>query len=246
MVVWHHLFGQQSPLVEKRSSHTSLFALGQEGRFSEEHLQSRNYPCAYLGRGNYIVYLTAKCRFVGRSILLAPLALKHLAACAEVCRTDAVVPNSSSTSFFPKLNGRTSATSGIIGFDLPTEVMQEIACRAGATTTYFWGSADDTSSTYLKNASYNVGYYAPNAWGLYDMVGNMWNGVRDDGSLGNLANAKDAFTPAYDSSETNWRVKGASRGGSYTSATRRASHRQVYPNSGNSSYVGFRVAIVME
>ena len=160
--------------------------------------------------------------------------------------TDAVVPNSSSTRFFPKLNGRTSATSGMIGFDLPTEVMQEIACRAGATNTYFWGDADDTSSKYLRNASYNVGDCDPNAWGLYDMVGNMWNGVRDDDSLENLANAADAFTPAYDSSATNWRVKGASRGGSYSSTTKRASHRHAYPNSGNSSYVGFRVAIVME
>ena len=164
--------------------------------------------------------------------------------------TDAVVPDSTSTKFFPKLNGRTSAASGMTGFDLPTEVMQEIACRAGATTTYFWSDADDTSTYSHSGNNYNVGVYTPNVWGLYDMVGNVWNGVRDDGSLGNLANAKDAFTPAYDSSATTWRVKGATKGGgsaNYSSTTRRASHRFTYPlNSGNSAYVGFRVAIVME
>ncbi len=159
--------------------------------------------------------------------------------------TDAIVPNSSSTKFFPKLNGRTSAASGMTGFDLPTEVMQEIACRAGATTTYFWGDTDN-ASTYAANASYGVGTYAPNAWGLYDMVGNAWNGVRDDNSLENLANAKDAFTPAYDSSATSWRVKGSSRSGNFTSETRRASYRFAYAYSANSAYVGFRVAIVME
>ena len=159
--------------------------------------------------------------------------------------TDAVVPNSTSTAFFPKLNGRTSAASDMTGFDLPTEVMQEIACRAGATTTYFWGDTDN-ASTYAANANYGVGTYSPNPWGLYDMVGNAWNGVRDDDSLENLANAKDAFTPAYDPNALNWRVKGATKGGNYTSTTRRASYRFAYPNSGNSAYVGFRVAIVME
>jgi len=160
--------------------------------------------------------------------------------------TDAVVPDSTSTMFFPRLNGRTSARRGITGFDLPTEVMQEIACRAGATTTYFWGDADDTS-TYSRNANnYNVGLYTANAWGLYDMVGNVSNFVRDDDSLENLANAKDAFTPAYDSSATSWRVKGSSRSGNFTSETRRASYRFAYAYSANSAYVGFRVAIVME
>ncbi len=70
--------------------------------------------------------------------------------------------------FMGKLRMRTGLT-----FDLPTEAQWEYACRAGTSTR--WSTGEDPSKI---NRVYNypavVGSYAPNAWGLYDMHGNVW------------------------------------------------------------------------
>ena len=71
-------------------------------------------------------------------------------------------------------------------FRLPTEAEWEYAARAGTETNFFWG--DDTKSApqyanvldsyfdvedgYARTAP--VGSFSPNPWGLYDMVGNVW------------------------------------------------------------------------
>jgi len=77
-----------------------------------------------------------------------------------------------STSFMGKLRARTG-----LNFDLPTEAQWEYACRAGTTTTYYWGnSMNDSYAWYNGNAStktHKVGTKTPNAWGLYDMSGNV-------------------------------------------------------------------------
>jgi formylglycine-generating enzyme required for sulfatase activity len=63
---------------------------------------------------------------------------------------------------------------------LPTEVEWEYACRAGSTTAYCSGeSSDDLAKVawYAGNAAsqtHEVGQKPPNAWGLHDMHGNVW------------------------------------------------------------------------
>lgn len=109
------------------------------------------------------------------------------------------------SSFLGKLRAKTG-----LDFDLPTEVQWEYACRAGTATTYYWGDAmDGVYAWYWGNSdskTHPVGTKLPNAWGLYDMSGNVWEWCRD--WYGTLAYGADPVGSASGS----YRVE---RGGSW-------------------------------
>jgi formylglycine-generating enzyme required for sulfatase activity len=98
------------------------------------------------------------------------------------------------------LNGKTG-----LSFDLPTEVMHEIASRAGTTTKYIWGNNVNDAPNYAVYGRTGsrpgdgwslVGTKRPNAWGLYDMVGNDWQWCLDAYvAEQDPAQNVDAFTP---------------------------------------------------
>ena len=70
-------------------------------------------------------------------------------------------------------------------YRLPTEAQWEYACRAGSGAEYCFGSDAGQLGDYAwyrKNAEgrlHDVGQKQPNAWGLYDMHGNVWEWVED-------------------------------------------------------------------
>lgn len=80
--------------------------------------------------------------------------------------------------FIKKLN----ATNDGYTYRLPTEAEWEYACRAGSTGDYA-GEVDETAwcdkEDYSTTTPHPVGQKKPNAWGLHDMHGNLWEWCAD-------------------------------------------------------------------
>jgi formylglycine-generating enzyme required for sulfatase activity len=136
---------------------------------------------------------------------------------------------------------------------LPTEAEWEYACRAGATTPFNTGetiSADqanyDGHYTYgtgqkgiNRRQTVAVGSFAPNAFGLYDMHGNLWEWCQDwyDGAYYKNSPTDDPPGPPSGQSHV-------MRGGSWADAPTscRSAHRvREAPGVKGSYYTGFRV-----
>jgi len=126
------------------------------------------------------------------------------------------------------------------GLQLPTEAQWEYACRAGSTGKYAGTGNLDEMGWYSGNSgqkTHPVGTKQPNAWGLYDMHGNVWEWCAD--WYGDYPSG--AVTDPEGSSSGSARVE---RGGCWysTAGDCSSSNRNFnFPSFANSSSHGFRL-----
>jgi len=138
--------------------------------------------------------------------------------------------------FIKKLNEKTKG-----GYRLPTEAEWEYACRAGTTTAYSFGGEitpkDENYGGSKLGATVVVGGYKPNAFGLYDMHGNVWEWCEDwmaDYPAGAVTDPKGPATGE----------RHVLRGGSFRGleSVARSSHRSNGSPTDRSNAGGFRLA----
>lgn len=137
---------------------------------------------------------------------------------------------------------------------LPTEAQWEYACRAGSETAFsfgddaskiddyawHWGNARNAGEAY----AHRVGQKKPNAWGLYDMHGNVWEVCSDWYDKDFYAKA-----PGVDPENTTETALRSTRGGSWHNGARvnRSSCRSSWTGPGYVHYnYGFRVVVAAD
>ena len=151
--------------------------------------------------------------------------------------------NDITSDFIPWLNKVTGQT-----YRLPTEAEWEYAAKAGTNTLYSWGNKIDCSKARYGYFSSECGSpestipvksFSPNAFGLYDMHGNVQEWVQD------------CWNKNYNGAPSNGRawmsgvcISAVVRGGSYVGSPSdlRSAHRHTYPRSYRNYFAGFRLA----
>jgi serine/threonine protein kinase/formylglycine-generating enzyme required for sulfatase activity len=131
------------------------------------------------------------------------------------------------------------------GYRLPTEAEWEYACRAGTTTDFACGSDQELLRKYAVFQSRRtapVGGKLPNAWGLFDMHGNLWEWCHDWYCAYDAGDVADPTGPSEQpSAEASNRVN---RGGRWRSGASscRSADRGGSPPGDRAGNDGFRVA----
>ena len=157
------------------------------------------------------------------------------------------ISHNEATLFARKLNVLLEAEGVIGGYEirLPTEAQWEYAVRAGSTTAYCFGSDEGKLGEYAwydknsGNTNHPVGTKKPNAWGIHDGHGSVWEWCSDwyDDEY-----AKGPLTDPVGPSSSSYR---ANRGGgwNYSTADCRSAIRNWITPEGRGINRGFRLAL---
>ncbi|GBD53612.1 SUMF1/EgtB/PvdO family nonheme iron enzyme [Microcystis aeruginosa NIES-298] len=106
-------------------------------------------------------------------------------------------------------------------YRLPTEAEWEYACRAGTTTRYYFGDDANQLGDYAwyagnsQQTTHPVGQKKPNAWGLYDMSGNVWEWCEDNWHDSYENAPKDGSAWLTNDNDYRIRINRIVRGGSF-------------------------------
>ncbi|MDA1018266.1 MAG: formylglycine-generating enzyme family protein [Planctomycetota bacterium] len=139
-------------------------------------------------------------------------------------------------------------------YRLPTEAQWEYACRAGTKTAYTFGNDPQQLPAYANvgdrpaakpkdgyHQTAPVGRFKPNAFGLYDMHGNVWEWC-EDRYVPNSYRPEKQTDPTGPASG----MARVQRGGGWSSSAKRcrsAARIGRHPSSYRGSYLGFRVVL---
>ena len=148
--------------------------------------------------------------------------------------------------FIEELNNQTGKQ-----YRLPTEAEWEYAARAGTTTIWYCGDYEsclDDYAWYSVNSgdkTHPVGQKQPNAWGLYDMSGNVWEWCSDWYNANYYSESPSTNPQGPDKGEE--RVLRGGMCGWYARYCRSANRYQAYPHIPffpiGVVHVGFRLCL---
>jgi formylglycine-generating enzyme required for sulfatase activity len=146
-------------------------------------------------------------------------------------------------------------------YRLPTEAEWEYAARAGTTTRYSFGTDEGRLCEYARFADigspfswrgacrsattaygpFPVGRLKPNAWGIFDMHGNVWEWVKDCWT----SNVREIPVDGSALERTGSCEIGVMRGGSWAAGygKLRSAHRVPALTAARHNHLGFRVAL---
>ena len=145
---------------------------------------------------------------------------------------------------------RLNAKEGHTRYRLPSEAEWEYAARAGSDSTFSFGDYAAALSQYAwfaedyaSGSTHPVGEKQPNAWGLYDMLGNVWEWVHDWYGETYYRNS-----PEVDPTGPSNGTEHVRRGGGWRSPIKycRSASRVSYSLGYRNTDFGFRVALFPE
>jgi formylglycine-generating enzyme required for sulfatase activity len=151
--------------------------------------------------------------------------------------------------FCRRLSSLPEEKTACLVYRLPTEAEWEYACRAGTTTKWYCSDSESHlkqvawfgEDYYSRGRTHPVGEKAPNAWGLYDMHGNVYEWCSD-------WYKEDYYksSPVDDPQGPSKALYRVVRGGGWANDARfcRSANRYWFEPDRQVNFLGFRVALV--